>query len=888
VPAPVSDGFETEPAEPAPPSLSPPPAPPFTPPPPHPSAMRRRMNRIAEFIGRRLFRRAVVNERLVEKIRDLSERGTIVYVLRHHSFVDYFMINFVLRREELPLPVFANGLVPWALAPIGQLAGMLRRARSGRRTDSHEASDLDTCAAAVATGAPVLVFLRGPREPGASAAEHEQAARAGNEYLRRIMQLQGTREIFIVPLAPFRGHSFRRRDTGLSSVVYNAHEVVSEWRKLLTYWVFRRDLFITVGTEVNIADFARRYQKDSEDRLVKRLTRAVQIFLYREERVVMGPPIMPRSKMKTLVLGTEESRRFLAEHARSKGLDEAKVRKRAEAIFDEMAAEYNSVIFAVVSWAFIRIWNRMFQGLNTIGFEQVIEKAKHHPIVMVPCHRSHLDYLILSYLFHMNFVSPPHIAAGINMGFGPMKWILRASGAYYIRRSFGDDEVYKHVFARYLQFLIREGYTQEFFIEGGRSRTGKIMTPKLGMLAAIVQAYSAGIRRDLYLVPVSIHYGRIVEEEAYQAELAGEEKEAESMSGLMRARRFLKQKYGSVYVSFAEPISLSDELAERKERFAVEAGTPEVEEEKRRFIQRLGFRILRDVNRVAVAGATSISSTVLLGAPHWGFRYRAFRERADALYRLTSFQGIRPTSSLVRNVGTFRESMGFLSGNGLIEVLTRGREEVLIVRQGRRVALDFYKNNLIHAFLVPSLVVTCLKEGTPREGLQDKVWQWLDLFRYEFPLPSKKELGAQIDGLLVYFDEVEAWDEGELDDAHPLVAALKNVLQNFRESYYVVALTILHRLGTDGMSEKVLLDEMRKYYKTCLLLGEVTKSEGTADVTLRNALNRLTEMGFVQAEKRGRGGRDKHFVRGTEWEKLEPFVLSLEESLRVHGTAIRA
>jgi 1-acyl-sn-glycerol-3-phosphate acyltransferase len=151
------------------------------------------MNKIAEFIGRRLFRRAVVNERLVEKIRDLSDRGTIVYVLRHHSFVDYFMINFVLRREELPLPVFTNGLVPWALAPLGQLAGMLRRARSGRKTDSHEASDLHTCAAAVAAGAPVLVFLRGPREPGASAAEHEQAARAGNEYLRRIMQLQGAR-----------------------------------------------------------------------------------------------------------------------------------------------------------------------------------------------------------------------------------------------------------------------------------------------------------------------------------------------------------------------------------------------------------------------------------------------------------------------------------------------------------------------------------------------------------------------------------------------------------------------------------------------------------------------------------------------------------------------
>ena len=147
--------------------------------------------------------------------------------------------------------------------------------------------------------------------------------------------------------------------------------------------------------------------------------------------------------------------------------------------------------------------------------------------------------------------------------------------------------------------MIREGYTQEFFIEGGRSRTGKIMTPKLGMLSAIVNAYSAGVRRDLYLVPVSIHYGRIVEEDAYRTRAAGAEKEAESFSGLLRARRFLKQKFGTVYLSFAEPISLSEALGDRKQRFVEGRRRPEMEEEKRRFIQRLGFRILRDVNDCA-------------------------------------------------------------------------------------------------------------------------------------------------------------------------------------------------------------------------------------------------------------------------------------------------
>jgi hypothetical protein len=176
----------------------------------------------------------------------------------------------------------------------------------------------------------------------------------------------------------------------------------------------------------------------------------------------------------------------------------------------------------------------------------------------------------------------------------------------------------------------------------------------------------------------------------------------------------------------------------------------------------------------------------------------------------------------------------------------------------------------------------------PLGQLLEKAWWWLDLFRYEFPLPSRTELAQQVDRLLTYFEDIGAMQDGELDDRHPLVAALVNVLQNFRESYYVVALTTLHRLGADGLSEKALLEEIRKYYKTCLLLGEVTKSEGTGDVLLKNALSRYTEMGFLQNESRGRGGRERWTLRGPGWDGLEGFVLSLEESLRVHHIAPRA
>src|SRR5262249_27236032 len=219
---------------------------------------------------------------------------------------------------------------------------------------------------------------------------------------------------------------------------------------------------------------------------------------------------------------------------------------------------------------------------------------------------------------------------------------------YLIRRSFEGNELYKMVFRKYLTYLIREGYTQEFFIEGGRSRTGKMLTPKLGMLSATVNTFVDGVRRDLFFVPVSIHYGRIVEEEAYKRELVGAEKEKESLGALIKARTVLREKYGTVYVTFAEPMSLNDSLGDRKERLRAGAGDPVIEEEKRRFIQKLGFRILREVNAVTVAGATSVSSTVLLSSPHAAWRYPEFLTQAQSLVELLRGQRVRSTASLDR------------------------------------------------------------------------------------------------------------------------------------------------------------------------------------------------------------------------------------------------
>jgi glycerol-3-phosphate O-acyltransferase len=542
-----------------------------------------------------------------------------------------------------------------------------------------------------------------------------------------------------------------------------------------------------------------------------------------------------------------------------------------------MAADFSGLYFGIIEAVFNRIWPRVFSGLEIVGLEKVVECVKQHPVVLVPCHRSHFDYLILSYIFHMNYLSPPHIAAGDNLGFWPLGPLFRGAGAFFIRRSFDDNDLYKAVFRWYLAFLIREGYTQEFFIEGGRTRTGKILTPKLGMLSAITDAFIDGVRRDLYFVPTSIHYGRIPEEEAYKREVAGEEKERESLGALLRARSVLSRRYGTAYVSFADPISLSGALGPLRERFHTAKGDRVVDEEKRRFIQRFGFRLLREVNTATVAGATAISATALLSAPRTASRLADFLASARALTSLLRESDVRLTASLERNErSNFRESLSWLESGGLMERLTDSGGVVLHVEQGKRFNLDFYKNTVIHFFLVPSLLTRALLGGVPPDALRAQIAWWLDLYRWEFPLPERERLSAELDRWLAYYRRAGALAGDLAVPEHSLMRATSGVLENFREAYLVAARTVAAQEEWP-IADTALMQRMRRQFATALLLGEVHKPEASSMITFGNALSRLAELGHLVLVRRGRGGRERWVDQGRTFDELP-------ELLRQFGT----
>jgi glycerol-3-phosphate O-acyltransferase len=855
----------------------------------HPSAMCRQFGFAANLFARVAFRYVQIDPADVARLRRLAEQGTLVYVMRYRSLVDYFLVNYLLLREGLPLPLFTNDISSLWLRRFREIVGgLLWGLRSlGRGHEERQARERDLAARLAAHGRSVLLFIRSSRRaPGVRGrgARATRETRRGADYLREIVHgLWGKDQpVFLVPLAIFRGSGLRRKGSRLASFVYSVHEAPSDVKKLVTYLWNARDLSVSVGAEIPLNAFMSEYRDEGEDRIVRRLTRALQIFLYREERLVWGPTLRSKRQVREMVLDSDDVQELTRTLAAERNVPIEKLAKEARGYFDEIAANFHGYYFAVLAFFFHRAWYRMFSGLEVRGLDRVVETVKQHPIVLVPCHRSHFDYLILSYIFHENALSPPHIAAGINMAFWPLGPFFRGAGAYFIRRTFEGNPLYKTVFRKYLEYLIREGYTQEFFIEGGRSRTGKILTPKLGMLSAIVNVFVDGVRRDLYLVPVSIHYGRIVEEEAYKEELLGGQKEKESFGALLKARSVLRQKYGTVYVTFAEPISLDAVLGERRERFQRAVADPTIEEEKRHFIQKLGFRILREVNDAAVAGATSVSSTVLLAAPEAAIRYGEFATAARALTELLLHKRVALTASLQRNIENFYESLNFLQNGKLLDWMKDRDGDIIHAPAEKRLILDFYKNNSIHFFLIPSLVAHALRRGIPRTELRETVWWWLDLFRWEFALPEREAVAAEIEDTIAYFTARGAIDGEYVNPAHVLLVFGDGILDSFREAYWIVAKTLLD-LDADGFTYKAAIARMQKSFITHLLLGQTRRPEGNSAVTFANALSRFAEVGYIAIVRRGRGGRDRVVLPGPQIAELATLERRLAESRSLEG-----
>lgn len=469
-----------------------------------------------------------------------------------------------------------------------------------------------------------------------------------------------------------------------------------------------RDSFVRFSPTVSLRRMATEHGTDKS--IAQKLARVARIHFARQRLAAVGPRLPARQDLFNRLLQSKAIEKAVEDEARSKKISHEKAQQNAIEMMEEIAANFSYEAIRVTDRVMGWLWSRLYQGINVNGGERVRQLAQDgHEIVYVPCHRSHMDYLLLSYVLYHQGLVPPHIAAGINLNFWPAGPIFRRLGAFFIRRTFKGNKLYSTVFREYLGELFTRGYSVEYFVEGGRSRTGRLLDPKTGTLSMTLQAMLRGGTRPITLVPIYIGYEHVMEVGTYAKELRGAVKEKEGFMQMVRGLRKLRN-LGQGYVNFGEPLPLINYLNKRVPEWRdsidpIEAQrpgwlTPTAND--------IAATIMVRINEAGAANAMNLCVTALLAS------------RQRSLTREQLIEQLECYTQLLRNVPYSPDAtLPDMSAEALLDhALSMNKFEsekdsigdIIILPREQAVLMTYYRNNIHHMLVMPALIAAIVQQ----------------------------------------------------------------------------------------------------------------------------------------------------------------------------------
>jgi len=561
-----------------------------------------------------------------------------------------------------------------------------------------------------------------------------------------------------------------------------------------------------------------------------------------QKRVILGPVMKTRQQLKEKVLKDREVIQAIERTVSRNKKPLKDVRRMADKIFNEIAADYNVTYVQFFHMALSWLWKRIYQGIDVDmeGLAVVRSWARDGSLIYVPSHKSHIDYLILNHILFEHHMHIPRIAAGQNLAFWPMGHIFRKSGAFFIRRTFKGSSLYPKIFSRYIKQLLLEGHPLEFFIEGGRSRSGKLILPKTGFLSILLQAYEEGFSNDLVFVPASISYDRILEEKSYLKELGGEKKESESFKQVFTARRVLKRKHGKIYIRFGQPISFKEYLVQNN----IDANNaPNL----------LGLDLTKSINKITLVTPLSLIASAILNKHRRNFQLHELRATSNIFLSFLKEKNISIATTLKKYEETIDETLSILINRKVISCLEEadGSGRLYYVNEEKRKELEYYKNSIIHFFISHSFVAVSLLIGTEeRMSDQDILSDYTflkNLFKNEFIFDDEITIDEEIKTVLSYFIEASYVVRRDGSKGYrltrlgyeelPIWAAFS---KTFIESYWVAARSYV-QMENESRKKSDLLKRMNqlgmRYYK----IGFIDHVESVSQINFENAMRIIRE-----------------------------------------------
>uniref|UniRef100_A0A8D0VZD6 Dihydroxyacetone phosphate acyltransferase n=1 Tax=Sus scrofa TaxID=9823 RepID=A0A8D0VZD6_PIG len=561
-------------------------------------------------------------------------------------------------------------------------------------------------------------------------------------------------------------------------------------------------------------------------------------------------------------------------------------------ILDEMSHKLHLGAIRFFAFALSKIFKQIFSKVcvNEEGIQKLQRAIQEHPVVLLPSHRSYIDFLMLSFLLYNYELPVPVIAAGMDfLGMKMVSELLRRSGAFFMRRTFGGNRLYWAVFSEYVKTMLRNGYAPvEFFLEGTRSRSAKTLTPKFGLLNIVMEPFFKREVFDTYLVPISISYDRILEETLYAYELLGVPKPKESTTGLLKARRILSEKFGNVHIYFGDPVSLRSLAAGRMSRSPynlVPRYIPQKQsEDMHAFVTEVAYKMqLLQIQNLVLNPWPLIVAVLLQNRPSMDFdalveKTLWLKGLAQAFGGFVTWPDSEPAEEVVQSsillhsniVSLLRDQVALKVDSGATDVV-----DGLIFQHVTLLMCSAYRNQLLNVFVRPSLVAVALQmtPGFRKEDVYSCFRFLCSVFSDEFIFLPGNALKDFEEGcyLLSKSEAIEVTTRDILvtEKGNALLEFLIGLFKPFVESYQIICKYLLNE-EEDSFTEKQYLVKVRKFTSQLLDHGTSQCYDVLSSDVQKNALAAFVRLGVVDKKK---------VNSDTVFNVNEPAATKLEEML---------
>ncbi|MFC4819037.1 glycerol-3-phosphate 1-O-acyltransferase PlsB [Dokdonella ginsengisoli] len=680
--------------------------------------------------------------------------------------------------------------------------------------------------------------------------------------LADVVRADPEKDVRLVPVSIFVGRA-PARESGWFSVLFSENwVVVGRFRRLLALLLNGRDTVVQFAAPVSLRE-AVAVEADTE-RGVRKLQRILRVHFRRIRAAVIGPDLSHRRTLIDGVVNAAPVQQAIDAHAAREGIDRDKAAAKAREFAWEIAADQSHLVVRSASFLLTALWEKIYRGVNMHHFDKLREVVPGHEVIFVPCHRSTTDDALLPYLLYHNGLAVPHIAAGVNLNLPLIGPILRRGGAFFLRRSFSDP-FYSTVFREYMSQLIARGISLMYFIEGGRSRTGRTLTPRGGLLSMTLRSFLRQPHRPVVFQPVYIGYEKVMEGESYIGELSGKPKEKESWGGLIRSLGALRRNYGSVTVNFGEPLFLKPLLDEVAPDWQQATADPEAKPTwLKGAVDTLGERILVNINRAAHVGPVNLLALTLLATPK-----HAMAE-ADLLAQIELSKALLaevPYSERVTLTGLSpQEIIAYGENMQWIRRVAHPLGDVLTVDEKQGVMLSYFGNNVTHLYATAAWIGCCFNNN--RRLARASI---LRLGRLVYPfvqaelfLPwSEAEFAERVQATLEFFQArgllatVEGTDGRILErgpgqsNAAFRLRVLAHTLMPAIERYYI-GLALLVKNGPHALSAGELENLSYLTAQRLSLLHEMNAPEFFDKALFRGFIQKLRERRVISADANGK------------------------------------